>query len=225
MACRGKAPQKNGGFSLMEMLVVLSLLGLLFTVLFSGLGFGFSSWRREKAHLAADDEIRSTQSLLRRSLQQAYPYFIKGGDMSQSGHVDFAGSTRRIEFLAPSPAAMEQAGRAREILDIQTGNEGLTLSLSIRPELSTGAQPKREDLVSGLQSAEFSYFGKSPDGATSGWQKTWEGRTALPDLIKISVTFLDAARPSWPELILHPRNATDVSCVYDSLTKYCRGRS
>ncbi|MDH3594369.1 MAG: prepilin-type N-terminal cleavage/methylation domain-containing protein, partial [Rhodospirillales bacterium] len=62
---------RSGGFTLVELLVALTLLGLIFVALFGGLRFGTRTWETGNQRSEAFAEVEVMQSLLRRQLAQA----------------------------------------------------------------------------------------------------------------------------------------------------------
>src|SRR5262245_56778931 len=77
---------RQAGFSLVEVLVALVLLGLLSMALFSSVRFGVTAWQRGGER---SDQIHTSmlvQDLLRRLIGQAYPLLLADG--TGAGHVD-----------------------------------------------------------------------------------------------------------------------------------------
>jgi prepilin-type N-terminal cleavage/methylation domain-containing protein len=63
----------DAGFTLLELLVAMTLLGLLMTVVFGGLRFGARAWERAETDSSGTDEIRLAQSILRHELELPIP--------------------------------------------------------------------------------------------------------------------------------------------------------
>jgi general secretion pathway protein J len=213
----------EAGFTLLELLIAMTLLGLLMTMIFGGLRFGVRVWERSEAYSSGADAVRLAQTLLRRDLEQAYPMFVD--DDPTRAHVDFSGSPQAIAFLGPEPAVLGPGGRARiRVLGREQGAD-VALAVQMQSELSNaGASVPEEVLLTGLKSVEFGYFGKRRDENAASWHDRWDNQTRLPLLIRIRAEFPERSRRTWPELIVAPRLAADVGCLYDVLTSYCRGR-
>jgi len=96
-----------------------------------------------------------------------------------------------------------------------------------RPELADGGAVISRTLLTDAQSVEFAYFGAARADKVNKlprWRDDWVNETALPQLIRIRVTLAADDARSWPELAIAPRVHVDAACVYDTLTKQCRGR-
>jgi len=63
----------DSGFTLVELLVSLTLLGMLSLVLLGGLHFGRSVWEASETKTAAVDRIRAFQTVFKSELERAYP--------------------------------------------------------------------------------------------------------------------------------------------------------
>lgn len=209
----------QAGFTLVEVLVAITLLSLLSIALTAGLRLGIDAWTRGSAH---SDELGRTlaiQGLLRELLEQAYPYFVSVDPTH--GYIDFDGSGSSLVLLALTPASIGVTGRSRFKLSVNKRQEFADLIVSSQPELAvadaTSSIPQKT-LLAGAAAIEFRYFGGG------GWNDRWTAQPALPQLIGIHVDFPRGDARVWPDLVVAPRITADVGCVYDPLTKLCRGR-
>lgn len=213
--------RNQAGFTLLEALVAVTLLGLLSVALAGGLRFGVDAWARGSAH--SDQLSRTTvvQGLLRRVVGEAYPYFLF------NAYVDFEGTRESLAFLASAPVVLGGVGRSRFRLSI-VKHDGLSdLVLTSQAELAAADAPstiEKKTLLAGTASIEFAYFGKWRSEANAQWHDRWTGQSALPQLLRIQVRFPEGDTRLWPDLVIAPRIAVDIGCVYDLLTKQCRGR-
>jgi general secretion pathway protein J len=216
---------REAGFTLVEVLVALVLLGLLTVALFSSVRFGVTAWRRGGER---SDQIHTSmlvQDLLRRLIGEAYPLVLADG--TGSGRVDFAGTGTSLDFLAPVPVALASGGRARFKLAIERRGNSADLMLTSRPELAAGDAPAeltRKTLLATIEAADFAYFGVAQAQSAAQWHERWSGELSLPALVRVHVRFARSDPRLWPDLTIAPRITADVGCEYDPLTKLCRGR-
>jgi general secretion pathway protein J len=218
--------QGKGGFTLVELLVALALLGFIGAALFGSLRYGITAWGRGVVHANKIESLTFAQNLLRRFIADSYPLFLTGDPTRK--HVDFDGSTRSMTFLAPVPIALGSGGRARITLSASSGAGGRTdLVMASTPELGNvqnASVTLAQVLISGATMVEFSYFGRSRSEQNPQWHATWDGEPALPNLVRLRLGFPAGDVRTWPELIVAPRITADVGCIYDALTRQCRGR-
>jgi general secretion pathway protein J len=214
-----------GGFTLVELLVAMALVGLISVLLFSGMRFGTRVWDRSNAHLDGADDVRIAQQLLQHALGEAYPFF-RTTDPTHP-QIMFDGSESRIVLLAPPPASLGAGGLAQYEFSISNRDGKFQLAMMVQPELARADSPPttaREILLSGMKSLSFSFFGATQRDGPSSWRDQWSGEKSLPKLVRIDGGFFDSDARIWPELVIATRIDMDVSCVFDPLTRYCRGR-
>ncbi|MGH6871415.1 MAG: PulJ/GspJ family protein [Rhizomicrobium sp.] len=208
---------KEAGFTLLELLVAMTLMALLSLVLFGGFRFGTRAWDRAETSTAGANQIRRAQDTIGNALSRAYPEM----DISdpKNPHIVFSGEAQAVIFLAPD--------RARDGALAVTALtwRGDALVLTTTPELARNPrrQTKSITLLDHVLSFDLAYFGPPGLNDPPRWNSSWHDRGRLPRLVRIRAT-LDRVRPNWTEMIVAPRIAADVNCTFDPLTKFCQGR-
>jgi len=229
-AQRGRASRKpvdtdETGFTLLELLIALTLLAALSVLLFGGLRFGTRAWERSEAVASETDQIGIAQSFLRRALSTSYP-LLKATDAARP-KIDFEGSSEGMRFLAPAPAALSAGGMSRFTLIATRRNDQNLLLMTSRFELTReeiGSSATDFTLLHGFEHVEFRYFCSDQPADPPTWRDSWTERARLPELVGIQVRFPAGDRRTWPELLVAPRLTADASCLYDPVIRRCRGR-
>ncbi|MDE2182803.1 MAG: prepilin-type N-terminal cleavage/methylation domain-containing protein [Alphaproteobacteria bacterium] len=199
---RGGRLPCDAGVTLVELLVALSVMGLLSVLLLGSLEFGSGVWKRADEDLLATGRSLKLQSALVRELAQIYPFHR--GDA-----VVFDGAAHVLSYLAPDP----QVPGALDRVTISVA-DGTLVRRSV-PELSRSSA--QETVLSrDVGRLDFSYFG-AQDGKPAGWHSNWHGQPVLPSLIRID---LDGSG-----FVMAPRIRIDTGCVLDALPAYCREAS
>ena len=97
--------KRQRGFTLLEVHIALSIVGLLLTIAFGGLRVAMAAWRQGEDRAEAHLHVRAVAYTLSRALGAAYPYRGTRG-LSPEAVVLFAGKDSRLEFVtqaAPLP--------------------------------------------------------------------------------------------------------------------------
>lgn len=210
----------EAGFTLLELLIAMTLLGLLTVALFAGLKFGTRVWAASETATAGANKVNAIQMLLSREIARAYPLFVTK-DVTDA-HVEFDGTERTITFLGPDPRG---SGAMLRISALASGGENTaTLKIVARPELSNVRNDATMAELHGLRFLEFAYFGAEDAKTAPAWHAVWQNEKRLPTLIRIRAAFARGTHTIWPALVIAPRISADSGCTIDLLTKDCRGR-
>lgn len=212
------------GFTLVELLVAMTVLGLIALSVLGSLRLGATVWQRSDGQGRSVEQIELAATTLRSTLTTAYP-FLATVDPTDV-HILFDGTARHIGFLAPAPDALGGAGLAHFDVAAESDKNGLRLTIAATPELASEGFAARRPavLLDGLHHLSFAYYGPDQPGSAPSWHETWTDRSSLPNMIRISAGFAPGDSSYWPELIVAPQIAADAGCVFDPLGHRCQGR-
>ena len=219
-----RADAGEAGFTLVELLVGLALFSLLATLLFDNVRFGVKAWQLGSAHAERFEHDLVAQDLLRRLIGNVYPMLVLDGVTQR---LDFEGNKEAVSFLGDAPVVTNGGGRFRYKVFVEHRQDRTDLVMSAAPELANpqaAAMARRTVLLSDIDRAEFSYFGDGEAEQALQWRDSWRQRVNMPRLMRIRVAFRSADARAWPDLLIAPRITADVGCVYDAMTRRCRGR-
>jgi general secretion pathway protein J len=220
---RNEAGRERGGqagFSLLELLISATLLALLSVMMMGSVHFGTRIWERTRGHAAKGEEIQSARHFLQNILAQINPKPVR--PLGRDWHIDFTGTLKQIEFVAPTPAASGEFGMATWQLRIRDAKGSELLELDWH-SLSSGTRlgaPTR--IIDSAREIKFEYYGWSQDSKSLIWQSDWQGRRELPDLIRIA--FQSEEGVNQIQMVVAPRVEVSADCRYDPLTRDCRSR-
>ncbi len=203
------------GFTLVELLVAITLLGLLSLVLFGGLRFGTRAWEAGNAAAERFAEIEVVQGLLRRQIAQAT--LPKSWDQNARKSAAFVGEPDRIRFVAPAFGRVGIGGLYSFELALRDADSGQKLELSWRlyrpdeaPEFDREPSETsgRRALLEGIEQASFGYYGSSDPAESALWQDRWDEATQLPSLVSLKIAFPEVDPRFWPELVINTRTGS-----------------
>jgi general secretion pathway protein J len=201
----------EAGFTLVELLVTLVVLGLFLSLLFGGLRFGTRVWEATGAAGERRDAMEAAHGFLRRALAEARPSL--GLDGEGQPLAAFQGGAEALVFLAPLPAHLSLGGDVvvRVALAGERDRLRLVARWSLRwPRPADPAAPEGEPrevvLAEGLRAAAFAYYGRLAGEEVPAWHDAWDEATnALPELVRLRV--LGGNGAAWPDLVVALRLA------------------
>lgn len=178
---------RQAGFTLLELLVAMTLMALVAAGLGSGIHFGTRVWERSEAGRQAWSERQTTRLLLQRTLQRLIPQSLS--QEATEATVLFAGDRAVLRFVGPAPAESAPPGLYRMEFALVPADVGLDLAFRWQPYTGEPLRSPleaadRRILLRGLDAAAFTYFGSREEG----WLSEWGRRVDLPRLVRLDYT-------------------------------------
>jgi general secretion pathway protein J len=224
---RQVAKTAEAGFTLVEMLVSLILLGMLAGLLLTGLNGAGRFSARANGVVTGSDQISTAQMVIRNRIERLRAVTRLDSSVAI---VDARGGERDFAFFAP-PTDNEGPNmlqRYRLILTatgelILYGANGLDDRIDLNAKDLVGWRPNI--LLRDATSMSITYFGADRVAGGRRWQNLWYDRPQPPELVRIRIGFPAGDRRTWPDLIIRPRATVNAACRIDALTGRCADES
>ena len=208
------------GFTLLEALVTLVVLGLLMVTLTRGVRFGLQAWAMEGRIGGRASGIETTDRALRQLVGRASP----GEMFSRDG--EFAGTAHMMSFVTTLPEGFGAVATHEADVTLLVA-DGHRLELRWRPHyrrwIVTPPQPSIVTLLDGVERLDLAFWqpgtgsgqGTSAgagQGASAGtgqgtgqgaWLSEWAARD-LPQLVRLRVVFQAGDARRWPDIVVAP---------------------
>src|ERR1700676_3234163 len=182
------------GFTLVELLVAITLVALITTLLFGGLRFGTRAASAVAARVDRSSQIASVYDFMQSELTDAR-LLPSSADTTQSSS-SFDGQPGAISFVTIPPAYLALGGF--HMLHVATEGVGQTHRLVVscqqipRGSLSTETATLQPSiLLDKVTAVEFGYFGAAEPNRPPEWQDHWTDRRDLPQLIRLRIALAD----------------------------------
>lgn len=185
--------RRAAGFTLLELLIGMTLLGLILALLFGGFRLALHSWDAVETRQQRTTDEHVTLALVRRLIGSVQPLRLRHQPQQP---LTFSGQPDKLVLVAP---LAESIGlRVVEIAIVPRQAAGSTsLQLVLREGPLRYGHGQLADMLTEthsrilfdkLQSAEFSFFGGRGPNTSPRWHPDWADTDQFPALVRMQLT-------------------------------------
>ncbi len=197
------------GLTLMELLVAMTLLGILMTALMGGLRLGTRVWEAGETALRDNSEIQSVRRFLHDRLEETMPMRLPNEQNDR--RITFIGAPQTVRFTSTMPHSFDASPLMMQ-LELREQENGIDINDLVLTwyefDRGTGlasSEPGNRVILDDVADVSFEYYGEHERREPLSWRSTWERTNALPDLVRLQIAFgLEDGR-EWPALIVSPK--------------------
>jgi prepilin-type N-terminal cleavage/methylation domain-containing protein len=161
------------GFTLVEILIALAIVGLLITIAFGGLRVAMTAWTRGEDRAEAHQHVRAVAFTLGRALGAAYPYRGAKGEAPEVVML-FNGAEQKLEFVTQAPPLPLQVPIAftAVVISLESGEE---TGLVVRERALPNRDPftKAEIVMRDPTVTSLTFKFQNDEGE---WVDSWDGQ-------------------------------------------------
>ncbi len=191
------------GFTLLELLISLTIIGLILVIVFGALRIGARAWEKGEKDVEIHQRQRVVLENIRRQIASTCLREIKGveGEGLTTKKFFFRGDSEGMEFISRVPmvpTARSGMVYVKYVVREEDGGDKKRLMLYekdilfIETEEDIGDQDEADffELIPGAENIEFAYLKRPEDkDADPEWQEAWDldSDTGIPLAVKITL--------------------------------------
>lgn len=184
---------RSRGFTLLELLIGMALLGLILMLLYGGFHLAAQIWDGVEVKAEQSSDEQAGRSLIRRVVGQAQPIHWK---VQNEQPLAFSAERETLRMIAP----LGQIGLRVVELSVEPDErpgDQRTMRVVLRhgPLIYTAehfteglADQEIKPLLGGLTAAEFNYFGAETPTTEPQWLDHWSRTDQFPTMVRLRIT-------------------------------------
>jgi general secretion pathway protein J len=196
----------NYGFTLVEIMIALTLLSMILLLLFGSLHTVNRSWQSGLEKIDKNDEIRLVSDFIRRQITQTVPllWINKDGD-----RLVFYGEQNELTFTSTLPS--HRGGGGLYFMTLKVNETGKSKQLGLNyyranPGISPFDPPPVDEqthvlLLENIDIINFAYYGQDNSDDDPKWHDSWQNEQTLPKLVRLNIHQSEPER-SWPVMTM-----------------------
>ena len=179
-----RQPKRDSGFTLLELVVTLTILGFVLVMVLGLLRLGITSWERGEAKADHYQKQRIVLNLLSQQVKSSFPYKIKA-QKAEGDYIGFLGARDSLRFVSTfSITAKRPEGLVFVIYRVEEGQDSEKLLKVFEKRVlnkdfmeETPEEEKFLTLLGDLSEFGFEYFQEGEEEEEVGeWVESWDGK-------------------------------------------------
>jgi len=190
------------GFTLIEVLIAMTLLSIMVVLLFSSLNICADSWDKGERKITDVNEVAVVYNFFQRHLSEEKPLW---NDFSKEEKTfSFQGTNQSLQFVSAFPASAGRSGLQLFSIDLQKEDNDQVIKVTLTPffPVVEGEEWHKEEvsLIKHVSDFTLAYFGSEDGMSESSWRDEWLDKEVQPRLVKINIKLENEIY--WPEMII-----------------------
>ncbi len=194
--------KRQRGFTLIEVLIAMTLLSIMVVLLFSSLRICAQSWEQGENKISDVNEVTVVYNFFQQHLSSALPLWDDFSNKEEKTF-SFQGKKQSLQFISSFPVSAGRSGMQLFSIEArqQYGEQLIEVILTPFFPVSEGQEWHEEKVVLLRHVSDFSlsYFAVDETGEGS-WQDEWLEKDMQPQLVKISIDTENGI--FWPDIVI-----------------------
>ena len=198
---RASASPRNAftttGFTLVEVMITMTILGFILLIIFGGFRLSFSAWERGDSTKEELQRRRIISQLISQQIKSIVPYRIKT-EKAEGDYLAFQGKSQSLKFVSALPVRTKRSeGFVYVVYEFKEGSfifyEQRALNRNFFEEEIK--EEMKISLLEGVSNIRFEYYREADKekNLMEEWVEEWDAKEEkkLPKLLRMTISFKD----------------------------------
>jgi len=178
-----KLHPSNAGFTLLELVIALTILPLIILIIGNGFRLGMNAWEKGEQETVWTQRFRVLSGLLSQQIKSAYPYII---DVDNEKVAVFEGKPDALMFVT---ALTDSAYGGFKWVRYSHKDGTLFLKEGLLPDkkLDDNITGDEEVVDTGIEEINFAYLSLEDDE----WKDSWDPGKKLPGAVRVKISHFE----------------------------------
>lgn len=198
--------RQQQGFTLIEVIVVFTLLAMIMAMIFSGIDSGRRTAEKGEKRITAINEMRVIQGIIRHQVSRAMGIGVAESDEGEI--LKFMGDADSITYVGQMPGYLGSGGphiQKLELVNADGGKllqftHGLVSNYDDEDEQSAFDSAEPIVLLENIRDGAFAFIEVDQEGLPTDWVNELENPVAMPLLVQLDLEMQPSAKEDWPLL-------------------------
>lgn len=198
------AIRSQAGFTLMEIIIAVTLVALIAVALWGAFRISIRSWSTGTEHMDANQRHRSIMNLVRKQMASTHAVLVPDPERGGAGTLVFNGTETGLSFISLNSLHFQNSpGLTVVSYQVNQDSNG-EFALVEREAPYLGRMPDETDpgaetggilIFRNLSSCVFEYFDPGDSDNPSAWVREWNAQEAgkLPEAVSLTMVSRDPA--------------------------------
>jgi general secretion pathway protein J len=231
-AWKHRSDSSQAGFTLMEMLVAVTLVAVMAVALWAVFGISIRSWSRGTEFMDANQRHRSILNLVRKQMASAHSLSVlENPEDPGSGSPVFSGTSNSLFFLSLNSLQFQESpGLTLVSYGVEQDSDG-NYSLVEKEARFTGQVPGEGASAIGsspipifekLSSCLFEYFDTGEADNAPQWVQEWDAKNLgrLPLAVSVTMISQDPGGSSFTRHMVVPIQTNEMRLNYPNINPF-----